>query len=778
MSNIPKTTKDLESVLGNLHRFAQSLGHDVVVPEHILALLLENERIQDLLLNLGVIPDVIAEDLRAFFNERMERVGEGREPVDSPASARIINRAVARAVSSEKPFLDILELFTAILEEEKTHACYFLRKAGLSHLEVVREISRHDYGPDANTFSPSPPARPETDEDDSDLPAPDEAPGSEADAPTRKRDGRTLARYAVNLTEMARAGRIDPIIGRKRELERIMQTLNRRKKNNPILVGESGVGKTAVVEGLALKIAKDEVPEKLRNLDIWSLEMGSLIAGTKYRGEFEERLKRVIDDLKQLPDAVLFIDEIHTIVGAGATSGGSLDASNILKPALNSGEIRCIGSTTYDEYKNHFIKDKALSRRFQKIDICEPSENEAVAILAGLRPYYESHFGVTFSLSALEKAVILSNRHINDRFLPDKAIDVIDEAGARNSLDSKKKKKIITVRDIEEVIAQMANIPPKKVSTTDMSLLKNIEEQLKSTVFGQDDAIHRVARAVKINRAGIGNKDKPTGSFLFTGPTGCGKTELARQLAAKMGIHFVRFDMSEYAEKHTVSKLIGAPPGYVGFEQAGLLTEALIKTPYSVVLLDEIEKAHPDIFNILLQIMDYGTLTDNNGRKADFRNAILIMTSNVGAKELDANAIGFVKDEHVQDRTGKAVEKAFSPEFRNRLDAIVPFDPLSLELMGRIVDKFVAKLSEDLAARKITLVLEDSARDWFARHGHDPKMGARPLERILKKEVQEAVVDEILFGELAEGGTLTVSSAEDRITLKIESKKTAKSTQA
>ncbi|UDQ96781.1 AAA family ATPase [Lentisphaerota bacterium WC36G] len=573
-----------------------------------------------------------------------------------------------------------------------------------------------------------------------------------------------LEKYGVDLIDYAKNGHVDNLIGRQTEVNRMMQILCRRKKNNPILVGEPGVGKTAIAEGLALAIADGEVPEKLQESRIWSIDMSSVVAGTKYRGEFEKRLKKIIDALKDEPNSIIFVDEIHTLMGAGASGDGSLDASNILKPVLNKGQLRCIGTTTYDDYKKHILKDKAFSRRLQKIDITEPSIDETIQIVNGVKNYYEDHYNVTYSKNAIETAVKLSALYINERFLPDKAIDVIDEVGARNDLRGvKRRKKMLNVTDVEEVVASMANIPTAKVSSSDSDVLLNLEKDLNNVVFGQKGAVNDVVKAIKISRSGIGAKDKPIGSFLFCGPTGVGKTELAKQLAAKLGVNFIRFDMSEYAEKHTISKLIGSPPGYVGFEQAGLLTEALIKNPHSIVLIDEIEKAHSDIYNVLLQVMDYGFLTDNSGRKADFRNAICIMTSNVGARALDINRIGFgdkLQGVDVEDKkltTNKEVEKFFTPEFRNRLDSIIYFNSLSIELMQQIVRKFVGQLADDLKTKKVQLAITDSAIDYFIKEGFDPKMGARPLQRIIRNKLQEQLANEILFGELTKGGFVNVT---------------------
>jgi ATP-dependent Clp protease ATP-binding subunit ClpA len=768
MGQSPSTTNDLGKIFAGIQDFAASRGHEFILPEHLLHMLLHNDRIARLVESVGADRNAILSDLEEFFTGKLERFNNIKQPLESLSFGRVLNAAFARAVSSEKGRMDVTDAFVAILEQDKTHAQYFLRKAGIDRYTAVKEISWGNYQPEDDPGAAAGAeshAGQETRQDPG-APAPAQTPGG--GSPQTK----FLRQFAVNLTDNARAGKIDPVIGRVTEIDRVMQTLCRKKKNNPLLTGEAGVGKTAVVEGLALKIAAGKVPDKIKDHDIWSLDLGSMIAGTKYRGEFEDRLKKVIGEVKQLDKAVIFIDELHTVMGAGASSSSSLDASNMLKPVLTSGKVRCIGACTYEDYKNHILKDKAFSRRFQKIDIHEPSESDAIAILKGLRPYYEKHFSVKFSAKAIELAVTLSKRHINDRFLPDKAVDIIDEAGAKNSLRGAKMKKLITASDIEEIVAHTANIPAAKIASSDMSALKNLESGLKSEIYGQDAAVSAVAKAIKISRAGIGNKDKPCGSFLFCGPTGCGKTELAKQLASQLGINFIRFDMSEYAEKHTVSKLIGAPPGYVGFEQSGMLSEALIRTPHSVVLLDEIEKAHPDIYNILLQIMDYGFLTDNNGRKADFRNAVVIMTSNVGAGESARAAIGFERDGAAEsgERTAKAVEKYFSPEFRNRLDSTVYFNPLTLGLMKKITEKFIKRLGDSLKEKNIIVTADSAALEWLAKNGCDEKMGARPLERLIRTEIQERLVDEILWGRLASGGTVKATLKGGKIALKIKSK--------
>ncbi|MCK4981582.1 MAG: ATP-dependent Clp protease ATP-binding subunit ClpA [Victivallaceae bacterium] len=775
MDTMPLPTAELIEILSKAANFAVELKHEMLLAEHLLFVMSKDENIEYLFDSFHLDAGELREKLWLFLDKKIEKIDSNIPPVESVTFNRILHNSLNRAASCEKENVGVIDVFISLLEEKQSHACYFLQQAGVEHYQVIKEITGDDFYQqdegDFDEFNMFSDLEEMGIEPESDEEAEDEIDelevGDDVQKPIKKPKFKYLRRFSVNLTELAMQGTIDPIIGREKELRRVMQVLCRRKKNNPVLVGEAGVGKTAIVEGLALAISNENVPERLKNYNIWALDMGSLVAGTKFRGEFEERLKRVIDDLKKCTKAILFVDEIHVVVGAGAVSAGSLDASNILKPALSAGHIKCIGVTTYDDYKNHILKDKAFSRRFQKIDVAEPSENDTIAILKGLKPYYEKHYETKFSDKALTRAVTLSSRHINDRFLPDKAIDVIDEAGAKNILLDEKRHDLIDVKAIEAIIAQMANIPPARISDSDNKKLASLEGNLHAVVFGQAEAVSKVSTAVKIARAGIGNKEKPMGSFLFCGPTGCGKTELAKQLAGTMGISFIRFDMSEYSEKHTVSKLIGSPPGYVGFEQSGLLTEALIRTPHCVILLDEIEKAHSDIYNILLQIMDYGTLTDNNGRKADFRNAVIIMTSNVGAKQLDTNIIGFSGNTQSKLATRKEVEKYFSPEFRNRLDSIVYFNALSLDLMKKIVKKFIASLSVELHTRKISLQLTPAAIEWFANQGYDPKMGARPLERIIKKEIQEKLANEILFGKLAKGGKVKVFTKGKALNLKI-----------
>ena len=777
--NSPMVTRDLELIFKGLKVFVAQKRHEYILPEHLLYMLIDNDRIYALLDNCGVAVDNISDDLDKFFDEKVPTT-DNPTPLESVSFSRIVNTAILQVYSAQNRELDVVDLLIALMGEINSNAVYFLRKAGADELKIKKELSMNDYSQESYVDD-------YIDDDIVDLLKEEYKQEAELNSrvkrlrsatskiPKTNKKLRFLSKFSVNLTEAASEGKIDPLVGRKVELDRLMQALNRRKKNNPVLTGEAGVGKTAIVEGLANKIVANEVPERVKDMQIFALDMGALIAGTKYRGEFEERLKKVVDEVKTVKNSVLFIDEIHTVLGAGTGSAGTLDAGNILKPSLSSGEIRIIGATTYDEYKNNILKDKAFARRLQKIDVCEPTENETVAILTGLLPHYEKHYNVEYDLEALESAVKLSSRYINDRFLPDKAVDVIDECGARNTLLKKPKKKI-TSTDIEEIVAQIANIPPQKISSTDVNMLKDLEGELKGVVFGQDEAIEKVTKAVKISRAGIGNKNKPVGSFLFAGGTGTGKTELAKQLAEKLGINFIRFDMSEYSEKHTVSKLIGSPPGYVGYEQSGLLTEALIKTPHCVVLLDEIEKAHSDVYNVLLQIMDYGKLTDNNGRHADFRNAVVIMTSNVGANVLEKNNIGFSKEINVSHDTNKAIEKFFSPEFRNRLDGTLYFNKLNIDLIKRIVDKFVGFLADDLKEKGIKITITDEARNYFAEKAEAENMGGRPVERLIKKEVQEPLVDEILFGGLKDGGNVKVciKKGDEEVKLKITKKRSKK----
>ncbi len=744
-------SRELEMAFSAAVREAKTRRHEFFTLEHILYAILHDAGGAEILYHCGADLDRLKQQLEEFFEHRLERLPKSvqRDPIQTLAVQRVLQRAVMHAQGAEKRHVDVGDILAAMFHEESSHAVYFLKTHGVSRLDVLEYISHR-----ISKVSGA------ADEDAERLgaglaPRPQRQPAKPS----------ALERFTTNLTERAAQGLIDPLIGRDTEILRTLQILGRRTKNNPILVGDPGVGKTAIAEGLALKIHLKEVPESFQNAEIYALDMGALLAGTKFRGDFEARLKAVINELKNKPGAILFVDEIHTVVGAGATSGGSMDASNILKPVLASGMIRCIGSTTYEEYKNHFEKDRALSRRFQKIEIHEPSVQETYEILQGLRSSYEKHHGVKYTAAALKAAAELSARHINDRYLPDKAIDVIDEAGASLRLkDHNRTRRVVHVKDIEEVVAKMAKIPPRSVSASDQIRLQNLEEELRRKVFGQDEAIKALTTAIKRSRAGLRVPDRPIGSFLLIGPTGVGKTEVAKQLAATLGVHFLRFDMSEYMEKHAVARLIGAPPGYIGFDQGGLLTDAIRKHPHCVLLMDEIEKAHPDLFSILLQVMDYATLTDNNGKKADFRNVVLLMTSNAGAREMSSSSIGFADAKPKDDRATKgmkAVEQLFSPEFRNRLDGIIPFAGLDLSIMEKIVDKFMDELGRQLAEKKITIDLSAEARRWLAQKGYDPAFGARPLSRVIQTEIKDPLAEEILFGRLQKGGRVTVVRPEE-----------------
>lgn len=739
---------------------AQQYRHEYVLLEHVLYALLHDPDTREVLEACGGDVEQLKEQLVEFFTNEVENIPGKSDylPEESLAVQRVIQRAANHVISSDKEAINGVNILVAMFSEEESHAVYFLLQQEITRFEVVSYIS-HGMG---NTDLED-----EIDEDDL-LDSEDFGDADFDDEPRPRKAGDTLNKYTVNLTEKASSGQIDRIVGRKNELKRMIQTLCRRRKNNPVLVGEPGVGKTAVVEGLALQIIDGDVPEHLKNAEIFALDLGALVAGTKFRGDFEERLKAVVTGLKEKENAILFIDEIHMIVGAGATSGGSMDASNLLKPALSSGEIKCIGSTTYNEFKNYILKDRALARRFHKIDIKEPSVNETVAILKGIKSYYEGHHNVNYPASTLKAAAELASRYMNDRFLPDKAIDVLDEAGAARVLvPASKQKKSITVRDVENTIAEMAMIPPAKVSSSDRDKLLSLADDLKKVVFGQDEAVDSMAKAIKMSRSGLKDEDKPVGCFLFTGPTGVGKTELSKQLAKLLDVEFLRFDMSEYSEKHTVSRLIGAPPGYVGFDQGGLLTDAVNKQPYSLVLLDEIEKAHAEIYNILLQVMDHGTLTDNNGRKADFRNVVLIMTSNVGAREMSSNSIGFDSSPQ-SDASNKAVERHFTPEFRNRLDSIIHFKPLTQKLMENVAEKFVEDLKVKLQKKKILLKLMPKAKTWLAKHGFDEKFGARPMARLINKEIKEKLVDQLLEDDIKEGAIVIIDEAQGKLVIKTE----------
>jgi ATP-dependent Clp protease ATP-binding subunit ClpA len=739
--------KELSATLGFAVKEAKRRRHEYVSIEHILFAILNDTTGIEIVENCGGDVDNLLDSLENFFEEKIERIPEGDDYVlqQTIGFQRVIQRAVNHARSAEKQEVAVADVLASIFLEKDSHAEYFLRHEGVTRLDVLNYIS-HSIAKD-----------PFTDDSGGMI-----RPGKESD---RRQKSNPLELFTLNLIELAAEGKLDPLIGREAELERTMQVLCRRRKNNPVFVGDPGVGKTAMAEGLAQKIQKGEVPDLLEDMEIFSLDLGGLLAGTKFRGDFEQRLKGVIAELQKKPKAILFIDEIHTIVGAGATSSGSMDASNILKPVLASGEIRCIGSSTFEEFKNHFEKDRALSRRFEKIEIMEPPVSESIKILKGLRSRYEEHHGIAYTDAALKAAAELSTKYLRDRFLPDKAIDVIDEAGAFIRLSGSTRRKRINPADIEKIIAKMARVPTQSVSTSDRSKLENLEDGLKNVVFGQDDAISALVTSIKRSRAGLGSPERPVGCFLFTGPTGVGKTEVSLQVARILGVEFMRFDMSEYMEKHAVARLIGAPPGYIGFDQGGLLTDGIRKHPHSVLLMDEIEKAHPDLFNILLQVMDHATLTDNNGRKADFRNVILMMTSNAGSREMSAANIGFGQThKDAQSKGKKAIETLFSPEFRNRLDEIITFNALNLEIMELIVDKFIAELNQQLSIKKVALTISPAVRTWLAKKGHDPTYGARPLARVIQNEIKDQLSDEILFGELQNGGLVSLDMTGDELT--------------
>ncbi len=742
--------QELEVSLHMAFMDARQKRHEFITVEHLLLALLDNPSAAQVLRACAANLDTLRQELSEHI-ARHTPVVEGVEEVDTQPTLgfqRVIQRAILHVQSSGKKEVTGANVLVAIFGEKDSHAVYFLQQQGVNRLDVVNYI--------AHGISKVPQAAPQRPEA--------EHEGGEESSPAS-----ALESFTLNLNAQAKAGKIDPLIGRDLELERVIQTLCRRRKNNPLLVGEAGVGKTAIAEGLARRVVEGDVPDILKESTVYALDMGALLAGTKYRGDFEQRLKAVLKQLAEDPNAILFIDEIHTLIGAGAASGGTLDASNLLKPALSSGQMKCIGATTYQEFRGIFEKDHALSRRFQKIDVPEPSVTETVEILKGLKSRFESHHGVKYTPSALLSAAELSAKYINDRHLPDKAIDVIDEAGAaQRILPKSKQKKTISPKEIEEIVAKIARIPPKNISSDDRNALKNLERDLKAVVFGQDKAIDALATAIKMARSGLGNPQKPIGSFLFSGPTGVGKTEVARQLAYIMGIELVRFDMSEYMERHAVSRLIGAPPGYVGFEQGGLLTEAITKHPYCVLLLDEIEKAHPDIFNILLQVMDHGTLTDNNGRKADFRNVAIVMTTNAGAESLNKTAIGFTLPEKTGDEMTE-IKRLFTPEFRNRLDGIISFAPLGHEVILRVVDKFLMQLEEQLHEKKVEATFTERLKEYLAERGFDPLMGARPMARLIQDTIRRALADELLFGRLANGGAVTVDlDEEDKVRLAFE----------
>ena len=729
--------QELEVSLHLAFMDARQKRHEFITVEHLLFAMLDNPSAAEVLRACSVNIDTLRQQLGDFITEHTPTVA-GTEDIDTQPTLgfqRVIQRAILHVQSSGKKEVTGANVLVAIFGEKDSHAVYFLTQQGLTRLDVVNFISHGTTKTTHGEVQHNETATENTEE---------AAPASALDS------------YTSNLNTQALAGKIDPLIGRAAELERVIQTLCRRRKNNPLLVGEAGVGKTAIAEGLARRIVEGDIPEILEDSTVYSLDMGALLAGTKYRGDFEQRLKAVLKQLNADAKAILFIDEIHTLIGAGAASGGTLDASNLLKPALSSGQLKCIGATTYTEYRGIFEKDHALSRRFQKIDVNEPTVDETVAILRGLKSRFEAHHGVKYTASALTTAAELSARYINDRHLPDKAIDVIDEAGAaQRILPKSKQKKIISKREIEEIIAKIARIPSKHVNSDDRDALKTLDRDLKSVVFGQDNAINALASAIKMARSGLGNPQKPIGSFLFSGPTGVGKTEVAKQLAYTMGIELIRFDMSEYMERHAVSRLIGAPPGYVGFDQGGLLTEAITKTPYAVLLLDEIEKAHPDVFNVLLQVMDHGTLTDNNGRKADFRNVVIIMTTNAGAESLTKSNIGFTTSKQTGDEMAD-IKRLFTPEFRNRLDATISFAPLSQDIILRVVDKFLMQLEDQLHEKKVDAHFTDALKAYLGKKGFDPLMGARPMARLIQDTIRRGLADELLFGRLANGGSVTV----------------------
>ncbi len=748
---------------------ARQQRHEFITVEHLLLALIDNPSASEVLKACAANLDELRKNLDQFVRDNTPTVG-GTDEVDTQPTLgfqRVIQRAIMHVQSSGSGKKEVTgaNVLVAIFGEKDSHAVYYLHQQGVTRLDVVNFIAhgiRKVDPPDAGKSSGEPSGQ---------------AEGGEKEEVESKAS--PLEQYTQNLNAQAKEGKIDPLIGRDHEVERVIQVLCRRRKNNPLLVGEAGVGKTAIAEGLAWRITQGDVPDVLADAEVYALDMGALLAGTKYRGDFEQRLKAVIKQLKDQPNSVLFIDEIHTLIGAGAASGGTLDASNLLKPALSSGQLKCLGATTFTEYRGIFEKDAALSRRFQKVEVVEPSVEQTIEILKGLKSRFEEHHSVKYALGALQAAAELSAKYINDRHLPDKAIDVIDEAGAaQRILPKSKQKKTITRAEVEEIVAKIARIPTNSVSSDDRSKLKTLDRDLKSVVFGQDNAIDALSSAIKMARSGLGKPDKPIGAFLFSGPTGVGKTEVAKQLAYILGIDLIRFDMSEYMERHAVSRLIGAPPGYVGFDQGGLLTEAVTKKPHCVLLLDEIEKAHPDVFNILLQVMDHGTLTDNNGRKADFRNVLIVMTTNAGAETLQKSTIGFTTAREQGDEMGD-IKRMFTPEFRNRLDAIVGFKPLDEEIILRVVDKFLLQLEGQLAEKKVEVTFTDALRRHLAKRGFDPLMGARPMQRLIQDTIRRALADELLFGDLVDGGRLTVdvvtnAKGEDEVKLDIQAKRSDK----
>ncbi|WP_448549807.1 ATP-dependent Clp protease ATP-binding subunit ClpA [Thalassotalea fusca] len=744
--------KDLEISLNMAFRQAKESRHEFMTVEHLLLALLDNPSSIDALKACGADMSKLRKELIDFIGETTPVIPDGEEDRETQPTLgfqRVLQRAVFHVQSSGKSEVNGSNVLVAIFSEQESQAAYFLKKSDITRLDIVNYIShgiaKVDHKENGHHI--------------------------EDQTVVQEEEPRTIDNFATNLNDEALAGKIDPLIGRDDEMERTLQVLSRRRKNNPLYVGEAGVGKTAIAEGLASLIISDKAPEFLKEATIYSLDMGALLAGTKYRGDFEKRFKALLKELEQDGNTILFIDEIHTIIGAGAASGGMMDASNLIKPLLSSGKLRCLGSTTYQEYQSIFEKDRALARRFQKIDVVEPSVDDTTKILQGLKDKYESHHGIRYTNKALRAAAQLSAKYINERFLPDKAIDVIDEAGAKQQLlVPSKRKKVINNTDIESIVAKMARIPEKSVSSTEKDSLKNLDRNLKLVVFGQDHAIDELTSVVRLSRAGLGSEEKPVGSFLFAGPTGVGKTEVTQQLAKTLGVELLRYDMSEYMEKHAVSRLIGAPPGYVGYEQGGLLTDAVIKHPHAVVLLDEIEKAHPDVYNILLQVMDHGTLTDNNGRKADFRNITLVLTTNAGVTETTRQSIGFKQQDHSFDAMDE-INKVFSPEFRNRLDNIIWFNHLTDEVIQQVVDKFIVELQAQLDDKGVSLELTKEAKKWMAVHGYDKAMGARPMSRLIQEHLKKPLANELLFGDLAQGGIAKVSVKKDKLMIQCESKK-------
>ena len=744
-------SKELERSLNEIAQSASARRHEFITVEHLLLALMSNEAALEVLKNVGGDAAKLTSELEKYIEETTPILpvsDQEHGPQTTLGFQRVVSRSLFHVQSSGRKEVTGANVLVAIFSEQESQAVYLLKVQGVTRIDVVNYIS--------HGISKA--------EDDEETDA--SQPSAEGEEPAEAGQ-KALQLYATDLNEEARAGRIDPLVGRAEELERAIQILCRRRKNNPLLVGESGVGKTAIAEGMAKRIVDEKVPDVVAGSIIYSLDLGALVAGTKYRGDFEKRFKAVLAELKEIEGSILFIDEIHTIIGAGAASGGVMDASNLLKPLLTSGQMRCMGSTTYQEYRGIFDKDRALSRRFQKIDVIEPDVDDTYRILKGLKSRFEEHYNLRYTDKALRTASELAARYINDRFMPDKAIDVVDEAGAAQQLQPpSKRKKSIGASDVEQVVAKIARIPSSQVTSSDKASLRDLEGNLKMAVFGQDEAIEQLASAIKLSRAGLKSGEKPIGSFLFAGPTGVGKTEVSKQLAHAMGVELLRFDMSEYMERHTVSRLIGAPPGYVGFDQGGLLTEAVTKHPHCVVLLDEIEKAHPEVFNLLLQVMDHGTLTDNNGRKADFRNVVLIMTTNAGAQEMGRPSIGFAEQDNSTDGM-EVIRRMFTPEFRNRLDAIVQFSALKLEVVKTVVDKFLTELQAQLDEKRVTLEVDEAARAWLAREGYDEKMGARPMQRLIQEKIKRQLAEDLLFGDLASGGTVHVAIEDNDLSIKI-----------